>query len=108
MTTQNNNVEGWEAIKLRQLVQDSDWEEIDAQGRMCWKPENFKKLVSTIIASHTASIEAKYENCPQCTGLREEYKKEVREKIQEILIRYREDDMYYEEDMKRDLLRLTL
>lgn len=64
----NNNVDGVGAEQIHEIGNF-----MDKWGNL---PEMQEDLYS-LLSSHTDSIEAKYENCPQCTGLREEYKKEL-------------------------------
>ena len=44
--------------------------------------EEIKSFIKTHFIPR-AEVEAKYENCPQCTGLREEFRAKVVEKVKE-------------------------
>lgn len=78
--------------------QESEWEkEFDRRFSPEWwhgfgQDDNMNKhgigglkaFIAKLLSKQKDSLENKYENCPQCTGLREEYRKSLVEKVEKI------------------------
>lgn len=67
------------------LNEDKHFYYSDAYPESIWELDSDK--IKSFIKTHfipRAEVEAKYENCPQCTGLREEFRANLVEKIEKI------------------------
>ncbi len=64
--------------KVKEAIMNSQWEEIDAKGNMCFKPENLKNLLTEMFtAGETSAVKnlAKLTNTDLKVGIFAEYAK---------------------------------